>query len=392
MRAPFSDVAIAGIGESDYCRKPGSGLSAIELLLVAIRRALRDACLEASDIDGIIVPPGTFPEALAASLGIRDLRYALHATGGGSAAVGALLYAAMAIRTGAAGCILIPGGWNGVSGPRLRDIEAAGAASPMWPNVRDFYLPHGSCGAPQWYAMIAQRYNAQYGLPPEAMGTVAVTTRAYAQHNALAVMRGRPMTLDDYFASPLISEPYRLLDCCLETDAAAAVIVTSADRARHTGRRPVLIAGAAESHPLPADDIAGRTDLLHIGLEDAAPRAYEFAGIGPEEADFAEIYDCFTFEVLHQLEAAGFCTPGGAPRFVLDGSLSLDARLPVNTHGGLLSQAHAVGMNHIAEAVRQLRGEAGVVQVADARVGVVTGWGDFGDGSIAVLLRDDHPG
>jgi acetyl-CoA acetyltransferase len=385
--APFTDVAIAGIGESDYCRRPGSGLSALDLILVAVRRALADADLAADDVDGIIFPPSVPAEAIASSLGIRDLRFALGPTGGGSAAVGSLLYAALAITSGSADCLIVPVGWNGYSGPRMRDLEASGGGA-MWPVVRDFYLPHGSCGAPQWYAMIAQRYAAEYELPPEALGIVAVTTRSYAQHNDRAVMRGRPMTMDDYLASPLITTPYRLLDCCLETDSAAAIVVTTADRVRSAGRQPVLVAGAAESHPYPADDLAGRPDLLHIALSDAARRAYELAGLGPEDADFAQIYDCFTFEVLHQLEAAGFCRPGEAPRFVLDGNLSLDGGLPVNTHGGLLSQAHAIGMNHIVEAVRQLRGEAGAVQVAGARVGVVTGWGDFGDGSLAVLVGD----
>jgi acetyl-CoA acetyltransferase len=388
----FTDIAIAGIGESDYCRKPGSGLSTTDLMLVAIRRALEDARLTPRDVDGIIFPSTTSAEALAATLGIADLRFALRPTGGGSAAVSSLLYAATGIMSGAASCVLIPVAWNGFSGPRMRDLEASGGGGPMWANVRDFYLPHGSCGAPQWYAMISQRYRHTYGLPTEALGTIAVTTRAYAQHNERAVMRGRPMTMDDYLASPLITDPYRLLDCCLETDSAAAIIVTTAERARRTSRRCVLLGGVAEAHPLPADDLAGRADLLHIGLDEAAPRAYEIAGIGPEDADFAQIYDCFTFEVLHQLEAAGFCAAGGAPQFVLEGNLSLNGRLPVNTHGGLLSQAHALGMGHIAEAVRQLRGEGGAVQVEDARIGVVTGWGDFGDGSLAVLQRDDHGG
>jgi len=200
-------------------------------------------------------------------------------------------------------------------------------------------------------------------------------------------MHGRPLTLDDYLASPMLADPYRILDCCLETDGAAAVVVTSAERARDVPGTPVAIVSGASGQPYPADEITNRKDFFTTGLSTAAPQAFGRAGIVPDDVDVAMVYDCFTFEVLQQLEEMGFCKRGEGGEFVQDGRIAPGGALPVNTHGGLMAEAHVLGMNHVIEAVHQLRGDAAARQVANIGTVVVTGWGDFGDGSIVILQR-----
>jgi acetyl-CoA acetyltransferase len=296
--------------------------------------------------------------------------------------------AASAVVAGVADYVLLPAGWNGYSGRRARETVAMDVASlPGGAIARDYYMPYGLTAPPQWYALIARRHMHEFGTTPEQLGAIAVAMRKHAQRNPAAVMRDKPLTLDAYLASPMITAPYRLFDCCLETDGAAAVVVTTAERGRDLAQPPVYVMGVAAAQPYPADEITNRVDLFETGLTIAAPRAFAMAGITPADVDFAEIYDCFTFEVLQQLEETGFCGRGEGGAFVEGGTIELGGALPVNTHGGLLSEAHVLGMSHITEAVRQLRGVAGERQVKNAAIGVVTGWGDFGDGSIAILRR-----
>jgi acetyl-CoA acetyltransferase len=251
--------------------------------------------------------------------------------------------------------------------------------------MRDFYSPHGATAPATWYAFGAHRHMHEYGTTAEQFGAVALAMRRHAQLNQKAVMRGRTMTMADYLASPMITDPYRKFDCCLETDGFCAVVVSRGDRAVDSPA-PVEILGHVQARPSPPDDFMSR-DLEDIALSRAAPRAYADAGVTPADLDFAQIYDCFTFEVIHQLEALGVCRPGEGGPFVENGRIELGGELPVNTHGGLLSEAHVLGMNHVAEAVRQLRDQCGARQVVGAEVGAVTGWGDFGDGALAILGR-----
>ncbi len=383
-------ACIVGLGETEYTR--GSGKTVLRLVCEASVNAMNDAGLTAKDIDGFVLPgPFVWQEALAANLGIENLRYSTMVQMGGASPVTALQSAAMAVSTGVAKHVLVPFGWNGYSQARVSRREGPKAAEPPRENamsqaVRNFYAPYGALAPVQYYAWLATRHQSLYGVSEEDMGQVALTSRANAQSNPRAYMHDRPLDLEQYLASPLMATPFKVLDCCLETDGACAVIVTSPERARDLSHPPVYIMGIAEGHPYPADDIPNRANFFEIGLSFAAPHAFGMAGVTPADMDFAQIYDCFTYVVLLQLEAAGFCGRGEAGEFVRDGRIAVDGDLPINTHGGLHSEAHVWGHNHVVEATRQLRGQA-TSQVPGCELGLVTGWGDFGDGSLAILRR-----
>ena len=382
-------AAIAGIGETAYLR--GTDQSILQMILAASMAAIKDAGLKPSDVDGIIPPPGFVAwDEIAAHLGVPDVRYTACPQMGGASPTAGLINASMAVATGMANVVLVPIGWNGYSAirprpgarPNRRRFSAA-----FFDVVKNYYAPYGLRSAPWWYSLYLQRYVKEYAVPPEAPGAVALACRAHAQLNDKALMRGRPMTMDDYLASPYISEPLRKLDCCIETDCAAAVIVTRADMAKDLPHTPVIVLGGAEGHPDRPDELINRKDVLDLGLDRAAPRAFAMAGVKPADMHFLQIYDCFTHVVLLELEALGFAPRGGAADFVKDGNIQLGGRYPLNTHGGLMSQGHCWGMNHIVEATRQLRHEAGAAQVKDCELGLVTGYGDLGDASIAILAR-----
>lgn len=382
-------AAIVGIGETDYLR--GADQSILQMVLSASMAAIRDAGLKPSDVDAIIPPPGFVAwDEIAAHLGIPDVRYTACPQMGGASATAALITGAMAIATGMAEVVLLTIGWNGYSALRPRPDARPNKrrfSAAFFNTVKSYYAPYGLRSAPWWYSLYLQRYVKYYGVPPEAAGAVAVACRKHAQLNAKALMRGRPLTMDDYLASPFITEPLRKLDCCVETDCAAAVILTSVERAKDLPHVPVTILGGAEGHPNRPDELINRKDVLDLGLDRAAPRAFAMAGVKPEDMDFLQIYDCFTYVALLELEALGYAERGGAADFVKDGNIELGGKFPMNTHGGLMSQGHCWGMNHIVEATRQLRHAAGAAQVPGCELGLVTGYGDLGDGSIAILAR-----
>jgi acetyl-CoA acetyltransferase len=382
-------AAIVGIAETDYLR--GTEQSILQMILSASMGAIRDASLKPSDVDAILPPPGFVAwDEIAAHLGVPNVRYTVCPQMGGASATASLLTASMAIATGAADVVLMTVGWNGYSAirprpdarPNKRRFNAA-----FFETVKNYYAPYGLRSAPWWYSLYLERYAKHYNVPPEAAGAIAVACRKHAQLNPKALMRDRPLTMEEYLASPYITEPLRKLDCCVETDCAAAIVMTSVERAKDLPHIPITFLGGAEGHPNRPDELINRKDVLDLGLDLAAPRAFAMAGVTKDDMDFLQIYDCFTYVALLEIEALGYAERGGAAEFVKNGNIELGGKFPMNTHGGLMSQGHCWGMNHIVEAARQLRHEAGAAQVKDCELGLVTGYGDLGDGSIAILGR-----
>ena len=377
----IGNAAVVGIAETDYQRR--SAQTSEELQFSAALHAIKDAGLRPHDVDGVIPVgiTGAPAEDYITNLGLPDLRFSALIPHGGASGIGALQCAAAAISAGICSNVLITAGRNVSSGAR------AGVRIHQMPQFRlvtEFERPAGAYAPAQLYAPQARQYMLRYGVTSEQFGEVAVTCREHALLNDNAIMT-KPITLADHQASRMITDPFRLLDCCLESDGGAAFVVTSVDRARDLPAPVVRLLGSAMGHPDSPNSITQRLDLGQLGIAKAAPNAFGTAGVGPGDIDVAEIYDCFTYVVLRQLEEMGFCGEGEAGSFAAGGRLRLGGPLPVNTHGGLLSQAHMLGLNHIVELVRQLRGTAGRAQVNGAEVGLVTGYGDMGDGGLAIL-------
>ena len=376
-------AAITGVGETAYVR--GSGKSAFQLQVEASLTAIADAGLTPKDIDGVIPIgiAGAPAEEFVTNFGIEDLKYSALTPLGGASSIAAVQSAAAAIAAGLCKHVLIAAGRNSFlgarAGARIHDM-------PQFHLVTEFELPLGAIAPAQLYAPMARRHMELYGTTSQQLGEIAVTVRQHALLNDNAIMK-KAITLEDHQNSRMIADPFRLLDCSLESDGGAAFVVSSAERAKDLRQRPTYLMGIAEGHPDSPSSITQRGDMTKLGMAKAAPRAFAMAGVRHDDIDVAEVYDCFTWVVLCQLEDMGFCKKGEGGAFVEGGRLRLGGALPINTHGGLLSQAHMLGLNHVIELVRQLRGQAGRAQVAGAEIGLATGYGDLGDGAIAIMRR-----
>lgn len=375
MAGMSAQACVTGVGNTEYRKQIDR--SAEVLAIEAVLAAAADAGIDPQQIDGMIPYPGHIgDDVIQAALSLNP-SFRATIDMGGCGAVSALRLASMAVQSGAANHVLLFRGLKGNSGARKADRPSF---LPGQPFRRHLEYVYGMNTPAQRYAVLCQRYKHEYGLDRRTLGEIALAARAHANLNPNAQMYGRDLTMDDYLAGRMIADPYTLFDCCLETDGASAVIVSL----RHEAR-DIRILSVAEAQGASPDDTSNRHPFLDIGLTQAATRVWNDLGMGPEDMDAAMIYDCFTFEVLHQIEEAGFAGHGQGAALIADGGIRLGGKLPVNTHGGMLSEAHQAGLNHVVEAVRQLRGECGGRQVENARLIAVTGWGQLGDGSFAVL-------
>ncbi len=353
-----NEAAIAGVGQTLYSKK--SGVSELALASEAVRKAIDDAGIAPSEVDGLVTytMDSSDEVEVARTVGIGDLTFWSQVNYGGGAAIGLIAHAAMAVATGAAKNVVVYRALNGRSGQRMgQGVSGSIISSDLihW----SWYMPFGLLTPASWIALQAQLYMDKYGATSEHLAHVAITQRKNALNNPNAAMRDKPMTMDDYMNSRMICEPLRLFDCCQEDDGGCALLITSPERARDMQQPAAIMRAVTQASFDGQEQMTSfyRDDLAALPeMELAAERVYEMSGLGPKDIDASCLYDAFTPEILMQLEAFGFCAKGEAKDFVTEDSLTIGGALPNNTHGGLLSEAYLHGVNNIAEGVRLIRG------------------------------------
>ncbi|UUZ77036.1 thiolase [Polaromonas sp. P1(28)-13] len=364
-RFPRGKTAI--VGAATYGMGESPGLSSIDLAVSASMRALDQVGLAPSDVDGLFIGlPDDFLSGLtlAEYLGIQPKVTDNNRTGG-SAFLTHAMWAALAIEAGQCDVALIAYGSN-------QRTASGGLISALRPSP--YEAPYKLARPVGGYALATSRYMHEYGLKREQLGEVAIAARKWAQLNPDAFMR-EPLTMEEYMKSRMVSDPISVRDCCLVTDGAAAVVMVSAERAKHLTKRPVYLLGAAAATD--HKDITSMPDLTTTAAVQSGARAFAQAGVKPADIDVVQVYDAFTINTLLFLEDLGFCKKGEAGAFVEGGRIAPGGALPVNTNGGGLSCVHPgmYGLFTMVESAQQLMGLAGERQVKDARLALAHGNG-----------------
>ncbi len=363
-------TSIIGLGQTEFSKN--SGRSELRLAMEAILAALADAGLEVNDIDGLVryTWDNTSEAAVVNALGLPSLKYYGETEFGGVNCCGAVAQASAAIEAGLASCVVFYRALNARSGVRLgRGERILTEQNGHWVSNEgeppgDIYsAPFGLLVPGQHHALYAMAYKERYGLTSDQftdmLGGVAVTQRTYANNNPRALLQDKTLTLDDYRAGRIITEPLRVYDYCLETDGAMAMVIVSRERARAMNAKAVDVLAAGQyifPGSVPMYLYAKRA--WSLAPEEAGEVLFGKAGLSPKDIDVAQIYDATSMMVPIALEDFGFIGRGEAHDFLTSGGNGPTGALPVNTHGGLLSEGYFHGLNTIAEAVRQLRGES----------------------------------
>jgi acetyl-CoA acetyltransferase len=372
-------AAIAGLGITDtgkiYER------SAADFAVDAVQRALDDAGLTTSDVDGLITSHGISGEysGVATSLGLRNLGLQVSMFAAGATASAAIQYACMAIATGMADTIVYVHADCPLTDPSTAsgDVYTRKDRTTRPKGFRTVLPAVGLTGANHFYALAARRHMLRYGTTSEQLGAIAVAQRAWAAGNPLARFR-EPITIEDHQASRMVADPLHLLDCCMVSNGAIAFVVTSADRASGLAQPPVHVLGWGQGHPT-----WSMTRGCELGLTSAAGQsgacAMGMAGVKVDQIDQAQLYDCYTFTVLLSLEDYGFCRKGEGGAFAASGALGPGGSLPTNTGGGELSAYYLWGVTPLSEAVIQARGQGGDRQADRNDLILVSGNGGLFD-------------
>jgi acetyl-CoA acetyltransferase len=384
-------AAITGIGELKPVLDP-KGRTSLDLLREAAALAIKDAGLQKSDIDGLLITPPAedscfmWPAQVAEYLNMSPAYINMVELGGASACA-ALTRAALGVAAGLCShCLCLSGGiWDSQV-----FNSGEGKMAVMSRAEIDYELPYGPMGFNSGYALIARRHMHEFGTTPEQMAKIAVDQRQNALANPDALFNQQAMSIAEVLDSPLIVDPIHLLEIVRPCSGAAAVVISPSEAAQDMPGRPVYLLGMGEA--CTHNSIVYSENITVSPVKYSAARAFAMAGLKPADMDMLSLYDCYPITVIVTLEDAGFCAKGEGGSWVEDRDLTYRGPLPLNTHGGQLSfgqPSYAGGMSHVTEAVRQLRGTAGKRQIKNNGLAFVNGNGGVMSTQSSLILGRD---
>ena len=364
-------VAIVGIGETTYYKRGGAPVSEFQLVIDAILKASADAGIDPRDIDGYASYSNdrTDPPRIAAALGTPDLTFSnMNWGGGGGGGSGAVANACAALVAGFSKYVVV---YRGLAQGQFGRF-GQGPQSPSISGQNAYTVPYGLLSPAQMFAMRVRRFMHDNGVGLAPQKAIALASYHHAQSNPRAVMYGRPLTSEAYDNSRWIVEPFRLFDCCQENDGGAALILTTAERARDLRQKPAYVMAATQgSDYRQAAPAHNAPDYGTSNFKTIAKRLYAMAGIEPKDVDVCQSYENFTGGVMMSLVEHGFCAPEEAEEFMtFDNLTAPKGKLPINTSGGNLAECYMHGLELITEAVRQVRGQS-TAQVPNVKVSMV---------------------